>query len=76
MEGILDMLFPLSLWDLSLWIAVTALILLTTAELTSPYHTQTNLLIDNKRLEKAALTMGILFLITAAIHIYGIIASP
>ena len=70
------MQFPLSFWDLSLWIAVTAMILLVTAELASPYHGQTNLLINNNRLEKAAIIMGILFLITVAIHIYGIIASP
>ena len=70
------MQFPLSFWDLSLWIAVTAIILLITAELTSPYNTQANLIINNNRLEKAALTMGILFLITVAIHIYTIITSP
>ena len=70
------MLFPLSFWDLGLWLAVTAMILLITAELTSPYHAQTNLLINNNRLEKAALTIGILFLITVAIHIYRIIALP
>jgi hypothetical protein len=69
------MQFPLSFWDLGLWIAVTAIILLITAELTSPYNTQANLLIDNNRLEKAALTTGILFLITVAIHIYLIITS-
>ncbi|MCK4474718.1 hypothetical protein KAU30_02650 [Candidatus Bathyarchaeota archaeon] len=69
------MLFPLSFWDLSLWLAVTALILLITAELTSSYYAQTTLLINNNRLEKAALTIGILFLITVAIHIYVIIAS-
>ena len=58
-----------------LGIAVTAMILLITAELTSPYNTQANLLINNNKLEKAALTMGILFLITVAIHIYGIVTS-
>ena len=70
------MQFPLSFWDLGLWIAVTAIILLITAELTSPYNTQANILIDNNKLEKAALTMGILFLITVTIHIYSIITSP
>ena len=69
------MQFPISFWDLGLWIAVTAIILLITAELTSPYNTQANILIDNNKLEKAALTMGILFLITVAIHIYSIITS-
>jgi len=69
------MQFPISFWDLGLWIAVTAIILLITAELTSPYNTQANILIDNNKLEKAALTIGILFLITVAIHIYSIITS-
>jgi len=67
--------FPLSFWDISLWLAVTAIILLTTSELISPYYGKTNLLINKKRLRTAALTMGILFLITVAIRIYGIITS-
>jgi hypothetical protein len=70
------MQIPLSFWDISLWLAVTAIILLITAELTSPYYGQTNLLINKKNLKKAALTLGILFLITVAIRIYGIIATP
>jgi len=68
--------FPLSFWDISLWLAVTAIILLITSELISPYYGQTNILINKKRLKNAALTMGILFLITVAIRIYEIITSP
>jgi len=68
--------FPLNFWDISLWLAVTAIILLITAELTSPYYGKTKLLIDKKKLRKAALTMGILFLITVAIRIYQIITAP
>jgi len=68
--------FPLNFWDVSLWLAVTAIILLITAELTSPYYGKTKLLIDKKKLRKAALTMGILFLITVAIRIYQIITAP
>ena len=67
--------FPLTFWDLSLWLAVTAIILLATAELTSPYHGQTNLLINKKGLRQAALTIGILFLATVAIRIYQIIIT-
>jgi len=67
--------FPLSFWDISLWLAVTAIILLTTSELISPYYGKTNLLINKKRLKNAALTIGILFLITVAIRIYEIITS-
>ena len=67
--------FPLSFWDITLWLAVTAIILLIASELISPYYGKTNLLINKKRLKNAALAMGILFFITVAIRIYGIITS-
>ena len=67
------MQFPLTFWDLSLWLAIISIILLVTAELVSPYYGQTNLLINRKRLRRVALTMGVLFLITVAIRIVGII---
>lgn len=70
------MQIPLTFWDISLWLAVTAITLLITAELISPYYGQTNLLINKKKLKNAALTTGILFLITVAIRIYGIIMTP
>jgi len=63
-------------WDISLWLAVTSIILLATAELISPYYGRTNLLIDKKRLKQTALLLGILFLTTVAIRIYSIITSP
>jgi len=69
------MQFPLSFWDISLWLAVTAIIMLITSELISPYYGKTNLQINKKRLKNAALTMGVLFLITVAIRIYEIITS-
>jgi hypothetical protein len=67
--------FPLSFWDLSMWLAVTAIILLITSELISPYYGKTNFLINKKRLKNVALVMSILFLITVVIRIYGIITS-
>ncbi len=51
------MQIPLTFWDISLWLAVTAIILLITAELISPYYGQTNLLINKKKLKNAALTL-------------------
>lgn len=69
------MRFPLSLWDLSLWLAVTAVILLVTSELISPYYGKTKFPINKQRLRNVALTVSILFLITVAIRIYGIITS-
>jgi len=67
------MRFPLSFWDISLWLAVTAIILLATSELISPYYGKTNLLINKKRLRGAALLLGTLFMITVLIRIYEII---
>ena len=69
------MMFPLSLWDLSLWLAITAIILLATSELLSPYYGQTSLLINKRRLRNVALTMGILFLSTIALRIYEIVVT-
>ena len=48
------MWFPLSFWDISLWLAVTAIILLITSELISPYYEKTNILINKKRLRNVA----------------------
>jgi hypothetical protein len=59
----------------SLWLAVTSIILLITAQLVSAYDGQSMLLIDSRKLKTAALTMGILFLATVAINIYRIITS-
>jgi hypothetical protein len=70
------MSFPLSFWDISLWLAITAIVLLITSELISPYYGKTNLLINKKKLRNVALTVSTLFLITVAIRIATIIISP
>ena len=67
--------FPLSFLDISLFLAVTAIILLITSELISPYYGKTNFLINKKRLKRAALIVSILFLMTVAIRIYEMITS-
>jgi len=64
------MLFPLTFWDFSLWLAVTAIILLATSELISPHYGKTSLIIEKKRLRQAALLLGILFMLTTVIRIY------
>lgn len=69
------MQIPLDFWNVSLWLAATAIILLITAQLASAYEGPATLTIDKRILRNAALAMGILFLITVAIRIYGIIAS-
>jgi hypothetical protein len=69
------MTFPLSFWDLSLWLAVTSIVTLTTSELISPYYGRSKILINKKRLKNVGLTLSILFLITVAIKIYDIITT-
>jgi hypothetical protein len=68
--------FPMSFDGVSLWLAITAIFLLVTSELISPYYGKTSLLINKKRLRNAALTVSTLFLITVAIRIINIIISP
>ena len=69
------MQIPLDFWNISLWFAVSGIILLITAQLVSAYDGKATLLIDQRKLKTAAVIMGILFLATTAIRIYGIITS-
>jgi hypothetical protein len=68
--------FPLTFWDINLWLAITAIVLLITSELISPYYGKTNLLINKKKLRNVAIIVSTLFLITVAIRIATIIISP
>jgi len=69
------MQFPLSFWDISLWLAVTAIILLVTSELISSYHGKSKITINKHNLRNAALIVGILFIITVIIRVLEIILS-
>ena len=69
------MSFPLSFLDLSLWLAVTAIILLITSEMISPYYGKTNIRLDRRRLRNLAFGVAMLFLTTMAIRIVSIILT-
>jgi hypothetical protein len=69
------MQIPIDFWSASLWLAVAAIILLITAQLVSAYDGPATLLVDKKRLKNTALIIGMLFLATVAIRIYGIITQ-
>jgi hypothetical protein len=69
------MQIPFDFWNLSLWLAVTGIILLITVQLASAYDGKATLIIDLKKLKTTALFIGILFLATVAIRIYGIVTS-
>jgi hypothetical protein len=69
------MQIPLNFWNISLWLATTATILLITAQLLTAYDGKATLLVDQKKLKNTALIIGIFFLLTVAIRIYGIVTS-
>lgn len=69
------MQFPLSVWDISLWLAVTSMILLAASELASSRY-GSSLLINKKALKNVAILTAILFLTTVLIRIYEIIRTP
>jgi hypothetical protein len=66
---------PFSFWSISLWLAITAIILLISVQLISAYDGPATILADKKRLRYAAIALGLLFLATVAVQIYHIIAS-
>jgi hypothetical protein len=70
------MAFPLGFWDLSLWTAIMAIILLATSELLSPSYGRTQLMINRKRLRVVGLIVALIFLATVAYRVYQIIAAP
>lgn len=69
------MMFPLNFQDVSLFLAIIALILLIASELLLPYYGKINILINKKRLRNVAIMVSVFFLITVAIKIYEIIVS-
>lgn len=62
--------FPLSFWDISLVLAVEAIVLLITSELVSPYYGRTNLAIEKKVLRRTALMFLFAFLFTILVRVY------
>jgi len=67
------MFLSLSLVEISLWLAVTSIILLATSELISSYSGKTTVLIKKRRLRAVALIVGFLFVFTVFIQIYEVI---
>lgn len=63
--------FPLSISDVSLWLAVMAIILLITSELlsSSTEHSR-NIVIERKRLRLVALALGTGFMITVIMRVF------
>jgi hypothetical protein len=65
------MRFPLSISDIGLWLAVTAIILLVTSELlSSSTGPLGNVAIDKKRLRIIALALGLGFMATVVMRVF------
>lgn len=63
--------FPMSMSDISLWLAVMAIILLMTSELiSSATEYSRNIMIEKKRLRLVASTLGIGFMVTVVMRIF------
>ena len=70
------MQFPLSIWDISLWLALTAIILFITSEMLSSRYGKINILIDKKKLKKATFAVSIIFLALIVMRIAYILSIP
>jgi VIT1/CCC1 family predicted Fe2+/Mn2+ transporter len=65
------MQFPLTMSDISLWLAVTAIILLITSELLfTSTGTLGNIVINKKRIRLIALGLGLAFLATVVMRVF------
>jgi len=63
--------FPMSISDISLWLAVMAIILLITSELiSSATEYSRNIVIEKNRLRLIALALGIGFMATVVMRIF------
>ena len=64
-------MFPLTLYNLSFWLAVTSAILLVTAQFlnSAPKHAA-YLRVDKKRLALAGVGCGLAFLVTIVLRLY------
>jgi hypothetical protein len=69
------MTVPFGFWDVSMLLAVTAIILLITSEMLSPHYGKTNILISWKKLRNATIAASVVFLVTVATRIANILLA-
>lgn len=63
--------FPMSLSDISLWLAAMAIILLITSELiSSATEYSTKMIIEKKRLRFVSLALGLGFMVTVIMRVF------
>jgi hypothetical protein len=64
------MQIPLSLLDITIWLAIAGIILIITSEIISPYYGKTSILIKKQRLRNVALILGFAFILTVILQLY------
>ena len=62
-------MFPLDFWEMSLLIAIIAIILLASSEMLSVYGGKLDILIDKKKLKNVTVGVVITFLVTQVFRI-------
>ncbi|GIU71175.1 MAG: hypothetical protein KatS3mg003_0654 [Candidatus Nitrosocaldaceae archaeon] len=67
------MALEIELWDIGLWSAISALLLLITSEVISPYYGRNNILLRSKNIRHIGIGIGLFFLIIAIIRIITIL---
>ena len=65
--------FSLSLWDLSLWLAASSIVLLVTSEVLLELIGENQVRVDRTRVRIAGFVVAILFLITIALRIFEVV---
>lgn len=64
------MQIPLSLLDITIWLAIAGIVLIITSEIISPYYGKTSILIKKQRLRNIALILGLAFILTVILQFY------
>jgi hypothetical protein len=65
--------FSLSMWDLSLWLAASSIVLLVTSEVLLELIGENQVRVDRTRVRIAGFVVAILFLITIALRIFEVV---
>jgi uncharacterized membrane protein len=65
--------FPLSLWDLSLWLAASSIVLLVTSEVLLELIGKDHARLDRTRVRNVGIAVAVLFLVTIALRILDIL---
>lgn len=68
-------MLQIDIGDLSILFAVTAIVLLVTSELISPYNRRITILLNRKRLRRVAIMFSIFFLVTVGMKVLEIVVQ-